>query len=126
MTQSAGGSLASVHGIPFTPFTCDTRLKDGDELTFDGGVIKIIHTPGHTKGGVCFLADDNLFSGDTLFQQSVGRTDLPGGNMTTLLTSLEKLKQLPDAVKVFPGHGESTTIGEEKLSNPYLKRCLCS
>ena len=83
---------------------------------------EVIETPGHTPGGVCyyFKDDDVLLSGDTLFAGSVGRTDFPGGSMTTLVESLKKLKALPDLTKVIPGHGPSTTIGEEKGSNPYL------
>ena len=83
---------------------------------------EVIETPGHTPGGVCyyFKEDGILLSGDTLFAGSVGRTDFPGGSMTTLVESLKKLKALPDSTKVIPGHGPSTTIGEEKGSNPYL------
>ena len=83
---------------------------------------EVIETPGHTPGGVCyyFKEDGVLLSGDTLFAGSVGRTDFPGGSMTTLVESLKKLKALPDGTKVIPGHGPSTTIGEEKGSNPYL------
>ena len=83
---------------------------------------EVIETPGHTPGGVCyyFKEDGILLSGDTLFAGSVGRTDFPGGSMTTLVESLKKLKALPDDTKVIPGHGPSTTIGEEKGSNPYL------
>ena len=83
---------------------------------------EVIETPGHTPGGVCyyFKEDGVLLSGDTLFAGSVGRTDFPGGSMTTLVESLKKLKALPDSTKVIPGHGPSTTIGEEKVSNSYL------
>ena len=83
---------------------------------------EVIETPGHTPGGVCyyFKEDGVLLSGDTLFAGSVGRTDFPGGSMSTLVESLKKLKALPDLTKVIPGHGPSTTIGEEKGSNPYL------
>lgn len=83
---------------------------------------EVIETPGHTPGGVCyyFKEDGVLLSGDTLFAGSVGRTDFPGGSMTTLVESLKKLKALPDLTKVIPGHGPTTTIGEEKGSNPYL------
>jgi len=83
---------------------------------------EVIETPGHTPGGVCYYFKDDgvLLSGDTLFAGSVGRTDFPGGSMSTLVESLKKLKALPDGTKVIPGHGPSTTIGEEKGSNPFL------
>lgn len=88
--------------------------------------VEVIETPGHTPGGVCFLigGDDGekiLFSGDTLFCGSVGRTDFPGGSMAVLRKSLEKLTKLPDDVVVIPGHGPKTTIGREKAANPYLQ-----
>lgn len=81
---------------------------------------KVIHTPGHTKGSICLLVEDALFTGDLLFARSVGRTDLPGGSHKTLLKSLQKIALLPDGLKVYPGHGEETTLGEEKKLNPYL------
>ncbi|GFI70355.1 putative metallo-hydrolase [Lachnospiraceae bacterium] len=84
---------------------------------------RLIATPGHTKGSCCYYFEDNkiLISGDTLFQESVGRTDLPTGSMGVLVRSVkEKLMPLPEEVKVYPGHGESTTIGYEKQYNPFL------
>lgn len=83
---------------------------------------EVIETPGHTPGGVCyyFPGEKLLLSGDTLFAGSIGRTDLPGGDMATLMASLAKLKRLPDDTLVIPGHGGWTTIGEEKRSNPFL------
>lgn len=85
--------------------------------------VEVIDTPGHTPGGVCyhFVEDKLLLAGDTLFAGSVGRTDFPGGDMATLMSSLEKLKTLPDDTLVIPGHGRYTTIGEEKASNPFLQ-----
>lgn len=84
--------------------------------------LKVIETPGHTPGGVCyyFPTENLLLSGDTLFAGSIGRTDLPGGNMPTLMDSLKKLTTLPDDTVAIPGHGPRTTIGEEKRSNPFL------
>lgn len=83
---------------------------------------RVIETPGHTPGGVCYLFEEEktLFSGDTLFAGSVGRTDFFGGSMTALVESLAKLKALPDDVKVIPGHGAFTTIADEKRRNPYM------
>ena len=81
----------------------------------------VLHTPGHTPGSVCLLCEDALFSGDTLFAGSCGRTDLPGGDWATILASLGRLKELPGNYQVFPGHGESTTLAQEKKYNPYLR-----
>ena len=107
-----------------TPITLRVpkNLKDAAELD-SLGWIKVIDTPGHTPGGVCYhFVDDNiLFSGDTLFAGSVGRTDMPGGDMTVLMRSLKALAELPDDTTVVPGHGPATTIGREKASSPFLK-----
>lgn len=99
-------------------------FKDGDELLLAGYKIKVIHTPGHTKGSVCFYIEDEkvLISGDTLFYNSVGRTDLPTGDAMMLLRSIEKkLMALPEDTKVYPGHGMVTSIGYEKKNNPFIQ-----
>lgn len=102
----------------------DTNILFVDETsTLNVGdlSIKCISTPGHTPGGMCYLIDNTLFSGDTLFDGSVGRTDFVGGNYDTLLRSIrEKLLILSEDIIVLPGHGSSTTIGREKINNPYL------
>lgn len=99
----------------------DLILQNGDELYLGKKRIKIIHTPGHTKGGICLLVDDLLFSGDTLFEASIGRTDLPGGDEVTLINSIKtRLLTLAGDTKVFPGHGSSTTIGDEAVTNPFV------
>ena len=99
----------------------DGYLKEGDTVSLGNHTIKVIETPGHTKGGLCFLVDDLLFTGDTLFQGSVGRTDFSGGDMGEIINSINsKLLPLGDEVKVFPGHGPTSTIGFEKKRNPYL------
>ena len=95
--------------------------KDGDVLELAGLTIQVLHTPGHTMGSVCLLVEDSLFAGDTLFRESCGRTDLPGGNWADMLKSLRRLKTLPDHIKVFSGHGPSSNIGEEKMWNPYMR-----
>ena len=96
-------------------------LKEGDTLTLGEDVIKVIETPGHTVGGVCFLISDKLFTGDTLFQGSVGRSDFPGGNGRKLIKNIKgKLLPLGDDIEVYPGHGDASTIGYEKRMNPYL------
>lgn len=101
-------------------------LADGDVLNVGSMKIDVILTPGHTRGGCCYYVRDGddaiLFSGDTLFARSIGRTDLPGGDEATLLESIAKLAKFPDSLKVYPGHGPDTTIGEERALNPYWPR----
>jgi len=100
----------------------DGYLQDGDVLKFGDKTIKVIHTPGHTKGGVCFLIDDKCFTGDTLFQGSIGRTDFIGGDFKEIINSIKtKLLTLGDNVQVYPGHGSSSTIAFEKERNPFLE-----
>lgn len=98
----------------------DVALKDGDVIEIGDSRLEVIHVPGHTEGGIVLYdeADYLLFSGDTLFRNSIGRTDLPGGSQPAIVKSLrEKIYKLPDNVKVLPGHGEPTTIGYEKTHN---------
>jgi len=96
-------------------------LDEGDQILVGRVAFRVLHTPGHTPGSICFHHDGVLFSGDTLFRESVGRTDLPGGSHRHLLASIrDKLLTLPDGVQVYPGHGESTTIGDERRLNPFL------
>lgn len=116
MNVSAGAGRA----CEITP---DVLLKDGEELTLSGISLRVIATPGHTAGSCCyyFEKDKILLSGDTLFEESVGRTDLPTGSMSTLVRSIrEKLLTLPEETKVYPGHGGFTTIGYEIENNPFL------
>ena len=101
----------------------DRLLKDGEELDLAGFRIKVLHTPGHTVGSACYYLPDEhyLFSGDSLFAGSVGRTDFPGGSMSTLIRAIrEKLMSLPDDTVVLPGHGPSSDIGTERQTNYYL------
>ena len=95
--------------------------EEGDTLSLSGLTIQVIHTPGHTPGSVCLLIENTMFSGDTLFAGSCGRTDLPGGNWTAIRKSLIRLSSLETNYWVRPGHGESTTLAEEKRYNPYMK-----
>lgn len=105
-----------------TFFPADNILTDGDEINVSNLTFKIIHTPGHTKGGICILVEDALFSGDTLFKLSVGRTDFPGGSLDELMMSIkEKLYSLPNDTTVYPGHGDITTIAFEKTHNPFCR-----
>lgn len=94
--------------------------SEGDRLTLAGMTFEVLHTPGHTPGSVCLRFGEHLFSGDTLFAGSCGRTDFPGSSPADMIRSLSRLSQLEDSLKVYPGHGENTTIGKEKRYNPYL------
>ena len=102
------------------PLYYTDTYADGTILNIAGLCIRIIHTPGHTPGGVCLLVDDVLFSGDTLFAGGCGRSDL-GGDWSTLVRSLKRLSQIEGYFKVLPGHGESTTLAYEKRYNPYMR-----
>lgn len=120
-TSDGNINLSSYFGIYSEPFVADVALSDGEILTFGETKIKVLHTPGHTVGSACFLIDDILISGDTLFRSSVGRTDFPGGSLETIKSSLKRLVLLDENIKVYSGHGEATTIGKEKETNPFLK-----
>ena len=98
-----------------------TLLIDNDEISLGNSKIRVIHTPGHTTGGICLYSDGVLISGDTLFYRSIGRTDFKGGNFSTLKDSILKLYKLPDNTIVYPGHGCSTILGEEKVKNPFVR-----
>ncbi len=100
----------------------DGFLEDGQAIRIGEGNLKVLHTPGHSLGGVCFLGEGWVIAGDTLFAQSIGRTDLPGGSLPVLLRSIrERLLTLPPETKVYTGHGPSTTVGYEKDNNPFLE-----
>ncbi len=100
----------------------DLLLQDGDTISFGTLTLEVVHTPGHTPGGVCLLSRPYcIFSGDTLFRRSIGRTDFPGGNYAQIVASIrEKLYALDEELVVFPGHGDPTTIIEEKYENPFI------
>lgn len=100
----------------------DNFLRDGDNILIGEMRLEILHTPGHTPGSISVKIEDLLFTGDTLFAGSIGRTDFPGGSYSMLKKSiLEKILPLGDEIKIFPGHGISSTIGEEKMTNPFLR-----
>ncbi|ABO49274.1 beta-lactamase domain protein [Desulforamulus reducens MI-1] len=99
----------------------DRLLVDGDTIQIGNITLEVLHTPGHTPGGICLKAGKDLFSGDTLFAQSIGRSDFPGGSHSTLIGSIKsKLLVLSDETKVYPGHGPASTIGQEKRHNPFF------
>ncbi|MCH5213734.1 MAG: MBL fold metallo-hydrolase [Muribaculaceae bacterium] len=117
---------AQQFGLPFKIESAGVSkdLKDGDKIKVGNGELEVIHTPGHSPGGIVLYdkADGFIISGDSLFEGSIGRTDLPGGDMAKLLYSIKKrLYTLPDDTVVYPGHGGPTTIGREKQSNPFVR-----
>ena len=123
LCESAKLNVSQDVGRPYTA-TVDWYLKDGETVTIEGMEFKVIWTPGHTQGSCCyyFEKDNILISGDTLFEGSVGRSDLPTGDGKLLSRSLkERLMILPDETMVFPGHGNGTTIGDEKKYNPFCR-----
>jgi len=96
-------------------------IKDGDAIDLGESAIQVIHTPGHSPGGLCFVTDCGVFCGDTIFAGSIGRTDFPGGDYDQLITSIKtKLLTLPGATPLHPGHGPSTTVARERATNPFL------
>ena len=119
--RSSEESRAAFFGLDSPSFEEDITLSDGDILPFGDGEISVIHTPGHTRGSVCFRIGENLFAGDTLFRLSAGRTDFPGGSMKEMLSSMQKLKTIKENLTVFPGHEDTTCLDYEKAYNPYMK-----
>ena len=113
MTSRYGGETISA----------DITVKDNDILTFGDISLRVIHTPGHTKGSSCFVYEEEkiMFSGDTLFKDTIGRYDFYGGNYDTLMESLQKLKSLNENYTIYPGHGDSTTLDDEIAKNPYYR-----
>lgn len=99
----------------------DRVLQDGDLVKFGRATLKVIHTPGHTPGGISLLGEEEVFTGDTLFEGSIGRTDFPESSKRDMRQSLKVLADLPKDLKVYPGHGPPTTIGQEKKSNLFLR-----
>lgn len=110
------------YGLIVTPSPKpDSTISDDDIIEVGNLKVKVIYTPGHSPGGVCLMVEDVLFSGDTLFAQSIGRTDLPGGNLHQLMSSIrKKLLILEKKTRVYPGHGEDTTIEREEKANPFI------
>jgi hydroxyacylglutathione hydrolase len=123
MLTDAMENLSAVFDMPFVADPADELLKDGDEISSGNIQLKVLFTPGHTPGGISLYEPNAgiLFSGDTLFAGSIGRSDFPRSNNDQLIKSIkEKLLTLPDETIVYPGHGPQTTIGEEKANNPWL------
>ena len=110
---------AMTRGLSWTDF-----YEDGDEISMDSITFRVLETPGHTPGSVCLLAGNLLFAGDTLFAGSCGRTDFPGGAWKAMLASLKRLSALPGNYTVLPGHGEASTLDQERQTNPYMKEAM--
>lgn len=119
ITDSAkNGSL--LFGEPKSINKPDIELEDGQEIKLSFTDFKVIHTPGHTKGGICLLFDGFLITGDTLFAGTIGRTDFPGSSYDEIKASLEKIKKLDPSLIIYPGHGSRTTLANELRHNPFL------
>lgn len=114
---AAAWGLAAENSPP-----ADQLVEEGDMISFGTVTLKVIHTPGHTPGGISFYTEGKVFVGDTLFMGSIGRTDFPGGDFATLISAIKnKLFKLGDDVVVYTGHGPETTVGREKRSNPFVR-----
>ncbi len=118
-------SLASMaggfYGKADPEATADVLVDEGDIVSAGDMTFRVIYTPGHSEGGVCYLLDNMIFSGDTLFKGSIGRTDFPSSSIGDMRVSLDRLCELPDSTLVYPGHGPETTIGQEKCTNMFLR-----
>lgn len=112
-------AAAMTRGLSWTDF-----YEDGDEISMDSITFRVLETAGHTPGSVCLLAGNLLFAGDTLFAGSCGRTDFPGGSWKAMLASLKRLSALPGNYTVLPGHGEASTLDQERQTNPYMKEAM--
>ncbi|MEM3579875.1 MAG: MBL fold metallo-hydrolase [Candidatus Bathyarchaeia archaeon] len=120
MLGTFGKVIAKFFGFNSSSPSADILLKDGDYVKFGKMALKVMHTPGHSPGSISLISEGEVFTGDTLFAGSIGRTDLPQSSESDMKESLKKLANLPDSFKVYPGHGPTTTIGEEKQTNPFL------
>ena len=114
-------SLAAYFGCEQNKTKADMLLNDGDRINLGNTQIIVMHTPGHSKGSVCYLVDNIIFSGDTLFEGSCGRTDFPDGSDIEITASLKKLKDLSGDYEVYPGHGNKTKLSAERIFNPYMR-----
>jgi len=124
MLTDPNANLSLMTGSAFSTAPADRLLDDGDVVSYAGLTFEVFHTPGHTPGGICLYSKEDavVFVGDTLFADSVGRTDFPGGDYAQLIGSIKsRLFVLPDEVAVYNGHGQPTTIGNEKKYNPFCK-----
>lgn len=121
LLADASKNLSAAMGPAKLELDADYYLADGDSVRLEDLELKVLHTPGHTKGGICFYSETDIFTGDTLFRGSIGRTDLYSGNYDEMLNSLVKLSKLDRNLKVFPGHGGSSTLQREVDTNPFYR-----
>ncbi|MFQ5905271.1 MAG: MBL fold metallo-hydrolase [bacterium] len=121
MLSSPARNLSTLMGCEITSPGADRILEEGDVMMFGGVKLEVAHTPGHSPGSICLMGDGFVFSGDTLFFDSIGRTDFPGSSYQDMMNSIrEELAPLPDDVMVYPGHGPSGRMGEIRMVNPFL------
>lgn len=120
MLEEPGRRFARAYGFTINTPPADQLLQDGDKIEFGEQALTVLHTPGHTLGSICLIGQKEIFTGDTLFAGSIGRVDFPESSEDEMRKSLEKIKTLPDYLEAYPGHGPTTTIGEEKQANPFL------
>ncbi|MEM2936373.1 MAG: MBL fold metallo-hydrolase [Candidatus Bathyarchaeia archaeon] len=125
MLTDTAENLSGLFGFQMVSPPADKTLQDNDVIKIGEVVLRVLHTPGHSRGSICLLGEDVVFTGDTLFAGSIGRTDLPGSSRQEILRSLRnRLMPLPDHLRIYPGHGLSSTMGREKRFNPYLSILL--
>jgi len=117
----ASKSLSGLFGLHVTSPPADRTLREGDVVQVGKVKLKVLHTPGHSKGSISLLGENVVFTGDTLFAGSIGRYDFPDASFKEIMSSLKRLVMLPDYVKVYPGHGPTSTISREKRTNPFLE-----
>ena len=121
MLTDAARKLPRLFGLHTMSPPADKTLHEGDLIQAGKTTLRVLHTPGHSKGSISLLGDNVIFTGDTLFAGSIGRYDLPGASYKEIMHSIKRLATLPEHVKVYPGHGPTSTIGKEKNSNPFLQ-----
>jgi hydroxyacylglutathione hydrolase len=121
MLTDAARELPMPFGLQMMSPPADKTLHEGDLIRTGKTTLRVLHTPGHSKGSISLLGNNIIFTGDTLFAGSIGRYDLPGASYKEIMHSIKRLATLPEHVKVYPGHGPTTTIGKEKNSNPFLQ-----
>jgi len=125
MLEVSAKNLSQMFGFNVISPPADRTLRDGDIVQAGAVELRVLHTPGHSRGSICLLGDNVVFTGDTLFAGSIGRTDFPGSSYKDIMHSLKsKLMTLPNSVKVYPGCGPTSTMGEEKRGNPFLQSLL--